>query len=91
MKVRALHLVAANMSDSLKNLSADIAKNARPIAALERRHTALLKNSGKWKTFFVVENQTFQVGMDWPSRAEARWYRKMLAIALWRLTREDKK
>ena len=46
--------------------------------------------SGKWKTFFVVENQTFQVGMDWLSRAEARWYRKMIAIALWRMTREGK-
>ena len=90
MKVRALHLAAANMSDSLKNLSADIVKNARPIADIERRHTALLKNSGKWKTFFVVENQTFQVGMDWLSRAEARWYRKMIAIALWRMTRDGK-
>lgn len=56
---------------------------------LRRRYTRILKVGSRWNTYLKIDDQSFYV-VEQTSRARARWFADMLAIALERLIRKEK-
>lgn len=59
----------------------------RLVERLRRRYTRVVKIGDKWNCYLQVDHQGFCV-VEQATRRRARWYAKMLAVALTRL-RDD--
>lgn len=60
----------------------------KTVKELESKYTRVVKISGKWNAYLQIDQQGFSV-CEQTTKARAKWYAKMLAMALERLIKNE--
>ena len=60
----------------------------KTVKELEAKYTRIVKMDGRWNTHLQIDQQGFIVCFD-TTKARAKWYAKMLAMALERLIKGE--
>ncbi len=68
---------------------ASLVGSGRMVSRLRRRYTRVVKMGDHWNTYLQIDHQGFCV-VEQTTRDRARWFGKMLAIALDRMLSANK-